>query len=69
MHNVAALPLLTTKEAADHLKLSQFTLRKLRMTAGGPKFVKFGKNNGPVRYRREDLNDYVEASLMRSTSE
>jgi len=69
MHNVAAPPLLTTKEAADHLKLSQFTLRKLRVTGGGPKFVKLGKNNGPVRYRWEDLNDYVEASLMRSTSE
>jgi excisionase family DNA binding protein len=58
---------LLTTEAAALLRLSKRTLEKYRMTGiGGPPFVRIG---GRVLYRRADLENWLAATLRRSTSE
>lgn len=52
-----AAPLLTPQEAADLLRWSESRLRVLRCQGKGPAFVKVGRS---VRYRREDLEAFVE---------
>jgi len=56
----------TTSEAAAHVKLSKPTLERFRLTGEGPKFLKLG---GAVRYRRADLEAWLETRLVSSTSE
>lgn len=51
--------LLTTAEAAQKLNVTQRFLDKARWSGTGPKFVKFGKL---VRYRADDLQDYIDQS-------
>jgi predicted DNA-binding transcriptional regulator AlpA len=46
--------------------ISVSSLRKLRVTGGGPKFAKLGQR---VRYRVADLEDYVAQRVVSSTSE
>jgi excisionase family DNA binding protein len=57
----------TTVEAADYLKLSKATLNCWRVKGGkGPRFCKMGS---AVRYRRADLDAWLESKLISSTSE
>ena len=49
-------PLLNVTEAADYLRCSASYLNKLRVTGGGPTFVKMGAR---VAYTREDLDRYI----------
>ncbi|SLJ86900.1 helix-turn-helix transcriptional regulator [Novosphingobium mathurense] len=63
---IAASSVLTTKEAANYLKLGKPTLDRFRVTGEGPKFAKLG---GAVRYRRADLDAWLESKLIGSTSE
>lgn len=58
--------LLTTPQAANRLNLSVSTLNKARLTGSGPRFVKLGTS---VRYRTEDLDAWVSAQIVASTSE
>ena len=58
--------LLTQRDAASLLSLSVRTLERLRVSGGGPKFVKAGK---AVRYREPDLQAWIEARIRNSTSE
>lgn len=58
--------LLSTPTVAEITGLSQVTLRRWRMTGGGPRFVRLGR---AVRYRSDDVNAFVEARTFRSTSE
>jgi hypothetical protein len=60
--------LLTSSDAAQYLTLSEQTLRKWRMTGGGPAFVKFG-SSGRVCYRLSDLDAFIDARLQTSTSD
>ena len=53
-------------EAAAYLKISTSTLAKKRLYGDGPKFARWGK---AIRYRREDLDAYMAARLVHSTSE
>jgi hypothetical protein len=46
--------------------ISARTLQRWRMEGMGPRFVRVGRL---VRYRRLDLDAYLQASLHRSTSE
>ncbi|MEO7470140.1 MAG: helix-turn-helix domain-containing protein [Sphingobium limneticum] len=55
-----------TRAAAALLGLAEQTLRKLRTTGGGPPFVKLGR---AVRYRPSDLEAWLSARLMTSTSD
>jgi predicted DNA-binding transcriptional regulator AlpA len=57
---------LDTKAAAEYLGFKPCTLHKWRTTGGGPRFVKFG---GAVRYEVPDLEEHIQASKRRTTSE
>lgn len=56
----------TTEKAAEYLGLKNTTLEAWRCRGGGPLFVKMGK---AVRYRREDLDRFLNARVRTSTSE
>jgi excisionase family DNA binding protein len=62
------MTLLTQREAAVALRISERTLERLRCTgAGGPRFVRCGKRS--IRYRQEDLDAYIASRVVGSTSE
>lgn len=58
--------LLTTEEAAKRIGWVPNTLEKKRITGDGPKFLKLGRS---VRYREEDLEEWLSARVVSSTSE
>jgi excisionase family DNA binding protein len=58
--------LLTTAEAAELLGVKSSTLEQWRWQGIGPKFIKM---NRAVRYRRDDLQAFVEARVFGSTTE
>ena len=58
--------LLNQKQAAEVLGLSTRTVERLRLTGGGPRFAKLGRR---VLYRPADLNAWVAAQIVGSTSE
>lgn len=59
--------LLHTVEAAFLLGLSPRTLETLRLRGDGPPFVMVTKR--AVRYRRQDLIEWIRARQRRSTSD
>ncbi len=59
--------LLTPQQAADYLGLKISALARWRMAGGGPKYVKI--NARARRYRKTDLEAWVEARLRTSTSD
>lgn len=56
----------TTEKAAEYLGLRDTTLEAWRCRGGGPVFLKLGK---AVRYRKEDLDKFLDARARTSTSE
>jgi predicted DNA-binding transcriptional regulator AlpA len=56
-----------TQAAATHCGLSKPTLERYRLTGDGPAFLKIGRKS--VRYRLEDLNDWLVSRLRKSTSD
>jgi len=59
-------PLLTQDEAAELLKLSVRTVERLRVSGGGPKFLKIRHS---VRYRPSDVEAWLASRIVGSTSE
>lgn len=57
---------LTTSEAAQHLGVSEATLRKWRVTGGGPLYRKLGR---AVRYGTDDLASFLVSAARASTSD
>ena len=57
--------ILNTREAAAYTRLGKPTLERFRLTGEGPRFAKLG---GAVRYRRCDLDAWLESRLVTSTS-
>lgn len=60
-------PLLTEAEAAAYLSLTKRALQAWRYQGRGPHFVKISAR--AVRYRLEDLQEWVGDRLRRSTSD
>lgn len=58
--------ILNTKEAANYVRLGKPTLERFRISGGGPRYCKLG---GAVRYRKADLDTWLESRLVQSTSE
>jgi len=58
---------LTTREAAAHLRVSKSYLDKLRVYGGGPRFLRFGKRK--ILYRMSDLDLWAAERRFTSTSE
>ena len=59
-------PLLTQRDAARLLTLSQRTLERMRLHGNGPRYCKLG---GSVRYREEDLAAWINTRVVTSTSQ
>ena len=55
-----------TREAALYLGLAVSTLNKWRCHGGGPQFLKLGR---AVRYRKDDLDRFIETRMFGSTAE
>ncbi len=53
-------------EAAKYLRRKVSTLRNWRVTGDGPRYLKIG---GRVEYLRSDLEEFVFAGLVNSTTE
>jgi excisionase family DNA binding protein len=64
--NESPTRVLTEREVADRLGLSVATLRAWRLRRKGPRYVRFGR---AVRYRVEDIDRFVEASVVDSAVE
>lgn len=60
------MEILNTREAAAYVRLGKPTMERFRISGGGPVFVKLG---GAVRYRKVDLDSWIETRRVRSTSE
>ena len=58
--------LINTEAVAELLGLSPATLRLWRSTGKGPQFVKRG---GAVRYRTEDLEEWVASHIVKPERE
>lgn len=58
---------LNTAQASTYLGLAHKTLESLRSRGGGPRFVKYGRK--AVRYLKHDLDAYMAARSVNSTSE
>jgi predicted DNA-binding transcriptional regulator AlpA len=59
--------LLRTEAAARFLSLSERTLEGLRVRGGGPRFISLSRR--AVAYRPEDLEEWVQSRVRRSTSD
>ena len=64
MDNLDAL--LTGREAAALLRLSERTMERHRTYGTGPRYIALGR---AIRYRRCDLLDWIEHASRQSTSE
>lgn len=53
--------LLTAKDLADALSLSEVTLRIWRYEGKGPRYVKIG---GAVRYREKDVEAWIASRVV-----
>jgi hypothetical protein len=60
------MTLLTQREAAVVLRLSERTLERLRVSGLGPSFVRCSKR---IRYRAVDLDEWIASRVVTSTSE
>jgi excisionase family DNA binding protein len=58
--------MLRTVPAADYVGVSPQYLEKLRVTGGGPEFVKLGR---AVRYEKDALDRWIASNRRRSTSD
>jgi predicted DNA-binding transcriptional regulator AlpA len=59
-------PLLTQRQTALILNLSERTLERHRVTGTGPLFVRAGRS---VRYRENDLESWIASRVASSTSQ
>ena len=61
----APIALLTVDQAAIYLGLARSTLNKWRCHGGRPTFIKMGR---AVRYRRQDLEGFLNEGASSSTA-
>lgn len=59
--------LLSEKQAAKLLGISDRTLRNWRVRGGGPKFVRVSARC--IRYKRGDLQDWIDRKVASNTSQ
>jgi len=55
---------LDSDQAAQYIGLKRTTLEAWRCRGGGPKFAKLGR---AVRYRKADLDDWIESRIRENT--
>lgn len=59
--------LLNTKQAANYLGVSAAFLERDRWAGARIQFVKLGSRS--IRYRQQDLDDFIKQQIRHSTSE
>lgn len=59
------MEVLTPKQAAEFLRISESTLAKMRLRSGGPRYLKYGRS---VRYEVSELSDWARSRLRLHTS-
>jgi predicted DNA-binding transcriptional regulator AlpA len=59
-------PLLTQRQCAEALALSERTLERLRQSGLGPRFLRIRHS---VRYRQSDVEAWLVSRIVGSTSE
>jgi len=59
-------PLLTQRQCAEALALSERTLERFRVSGVDPKFVRMGKS---IRYRLSDVDAWIASRVVGSTAE
>ncbi len=57
---------MTPRDAAEFLRTSTSTLAKRRLYNDSPKFCRIGR---AIRYRKADLEEFMAATLVKSTSD
>ncbi len=57
------------RHGADLIELSHDTLRRYRRMGTGPRYVRVGGPNGPVRYRIADLDEWLQSQSVASRAE
>ena len=60
------MEVLSTAQAAKFVNMSPRTLERWRLTGGGPRYLKLGR---AVRYRKDDLEQFLAESRRSSTSD
>lgn len=61
---------MTSREVADYIRVSYVTLRTWRHEGKGPPYVKFADvTSGPVRYRKQDVDDWMASKQQSVTAE
>jgi excisionase family DNA binding protein len=66
LYSGGMIELHTQAEVAEIIRVSERTLERWRLTGNGPPFCKLGRR---VLYRRGDLDEWVAAHILHSTSE
>ncbi|WP_222184208.1 helix-turn-helix transcriptional regulator [Geminicoccus harenae] len=61
----AGMTVLTEREAADRLRLSIVTMRRMRWAGSGPRFVRLSEKR--IGYREADLNHWLEARTSKAS--
>ena len=57
---------MTTIEAAEYVGLKKPTMERFRFLGHGPAYCKLG---GAVRYRKKDLDEWLDSRLVSSVEE
>jgi excisionase family DNA binding protein len=57
---------MTTIEAAEYVGLKKPTMERFRFLGQGPAYCKLG---GAVRYRKKDLDEWLDSRLVSSVEE
>lgn len=65
--NAGVSPMLNVSEAAAFLRLGVSTLNRMRITGGGPAYLKLGSRR--VVYDKQDLDAWITERRRLSTSE
>jgi excisionase family DNA binding protein len=55
-----------TPEAAKYLDVKKSTVEAWRCRGGGPAFIRY---NRAIRYRKSDLDNFIEKGLRHNTSD
>ncbi len=68
-HTISEQIAVSERHGADLIELSHDTLRRYRRMGTGPRYVRVGGPNGPVRYRIADLDEWLQSQSVASRAE
>lgn len=63
---ISSDPMMTSRQVADLLGISEGRLRVWRVHGKGPRFARLGRRHGPIRYLRIEVERYLSECYARS---